>query len=46
MKVWWWLGSLSKSEKHFHLIFGICYNFACRCKEIFQCTCRWLSINN
>jgi len=26
-------GSLSKSDKHFQLIFGIFYNFACKCKK-------------
>jgi len=29
------VGSLPKSDKHFQLIFGIFYNFACRCKKIF-----------
>jgi len=34
-KACWQLGSLSKSYKHFQLIFGFFYNFACRCKKIF-----------
>jgi len=32
-KACWQLGSLS--YKHIELNFGIFYNFACRCKEIF-----------
>ena len=32
------VGSLSKSDKHFQLIFGIFYNFACRCKKLFLST--------
>ena len=27
------VGSVSKSDKHFQLIFGIFYNFVCRCKK-------------
>jgi len=39
------VGSLSKSDKHFQLIFGIFYNFACRCKKYFECTCRRLDVS-
>jgi len=39
------VGSLSKSDKHFQLIFGIFYNLAYRCKKIFKYTCRCLGVS-
>jgi len=44
-KACWQLGSLSKSYKHFQLIFEIFYYFACRCKEIFKYTCGRLGVS-